>query len=182
MFDCVVRGRGTHGAEPHNGDDVIALACRVVGALHELVGRTVSPAEPAVLSVGSFHGGKARIRRTVMNIPDVLGAVGEVTFTEGYPVLVNDPELADLVLRSAAEVLGEENVSVLMDPSMGVDDFSYFLQRMPGCYFMLGTGSGKGEDAPLHSPRFNPDERCLAVGTDVLVRTALSFLAGDYQK
>ena len=209
MFDCVVRGRGTHGAEPHNGDDVIALACRVVGALHELVGRTVSPAEPAVLSVGSFHGGsarnvlpervvfsgilrtmkqetrialKARIRRTVMNIPDVLGAVGEVTFTEGYPVLVNDPELADLVLRSAAEVLGEENVSVLMDPSMGVDDFSYFLQRMPGCYFMLGTGSGKGEDAPLHSPRFNPDERCLAVGTDVLVRTALTFLAGDYQK
>jgi amidohydrolase len=209
MFDCVVRGRGTHGAEPHNGDDVIAVACRVVSALHELVGRTVSPAEPAVLSIGSFHGGsarnvlpervmfsgilrtlkqetrialKARIRRSVMNIPDVLGAVGEVVFTEGYPVLVNDSGLADLVLRSASEALGEENVSVLLDPSMGVDDFSYFLQRMPGCYFMLGTGAGKGEDAPLHSPRFCPDERCLAVGTDVLVRAALSFLAGDYQK
>lgn len=209
MFDCVVRGRGTHGAEPHNGDDVIAIACRVVAALHELVGRTVSPAEPAVLSIGSFHGGnarnvlpervefsgilrtmkqdtrialKARIRRTVMNIPDVLGAVGEVTFTEGYPALVNDSALADLVLRSAAEALGEENVSVLLDPSMGVDDFSFFLQRMPGCYFMLGTGTGTGKDAPLHSPRFTPDERCLAAGTDVLVRTALSFLAGDYQK
>jgi amidohydrolase len=60
MFDCVVRGRGTHGAEPHRGDDVIAAACRVVTALHELVGRTVSPAEPAVLSIGSFHGGSAR--------------------------------------------------------------------------------------------------------------------------
>jgi len=209
MFDCAVRGRGTHGAEPHNGDDVIALACRVVSALHELVGRTVSPAEPAVLSIGTFHGGsarnvlperaefsgilrtlkqetrialKARIRRTVMNIPDVLGAAGEVTFTEGYPVLVNDSALAGLVLRSAAEALGKENVAVLTEPSMGVDDFSYFMQRMPGCYFMLGTGSGKGEDAPLHSPRFNPDERCLAAGTGVLVRTALSFLAGGYQK
>ncbi|MDK2959573.1 MAG: hypothetical protein PWP47_1617 [Synergistaceae bacterium] len=209
MFDCVVRGRGTHGAEPHRGDDVIAASCRVVTALHELVGRTVSPAEPAVLSIGSFHGGsarnvlperaefsgilrtfreetrialKAKIRRTVMNIPDVLGAVGEVSFTEGYPALVNDPGLADLVLRAAEGVLGKENVAVLTEPSMGVDDFSYFLQRIPGCYFMLGTGTGKGEDAPLHSPRFRPDERCLSVGTDVLVRTALSFLAGDYQK
>lgn len=209
MFDCVVRGRGTHGAEPHRGDDVIAAACRVVTALHELVGRTVSPAEPAVLSIGSFHGGsarnvlpervefsgilrtlkqetrvalKAKIRRTVMNIPDILGAVGEVSFTEGYPALVNDPELADLVLRAAEGVLGKENVAVLTEPSMGVDDFSFFLQRMPGCYFMLGTGTGKGEDAPLHSPRFSPDERCLAAGAEVLAAAALSFLAGDYQK
>jgi amidohydrolase len=117
-----------------------------------------------------------------MNIPDVLGAVGEVSFTEGYPALVNDPELADLVLRAAEGVLGKENVAVLTEPSMGVDDFSFFLQRMPGCYFLLGTGTGKGEDAPLHSPRFSPDERCLAAGAEVLAAAALSFLAGDYQK
>ncbi|MDD4021237.1 MAG: M20 family metallopeptidase [Synergistaceae bacterium] len=210
MFDCVIRGRGTHGAEPHNGDDVIAIACRVISALHELVGRTVPPSDAAVLSVGSFHAGsarnilpdrasfsgilrtldeqarvslKARIRRTVMNIPDILGAVGEIQFTEGYPVLRNDPGMAALVMAAASEVLGAENVIPLVKPSMGVDDFAYFLQRIPGCYFMLGTGKGDGsEEAPLHSPRFFPDERCLAAGADVLVRTALSVLGGDHQK
>lgn len=210
MFDCVVRGMGTHGAEPHNGDDVIAIACRVVSALHELVGRVVSPVEAAVLSVGSFHAGaarnilperaefsgilrtmdgetraslKAKMRRTVINIPDILGAVGEISFTEGYPVLRNDPSMADLVLRAAAGVLGNQGAVVLMEPSMGVDDFSYFLQRMPGCYFLLGTGRGKEQkEIPLHNPRFFPDEGCLAVGVGVLVRTVLSFLEGDHQK
>lgn len=209
MFDCSVRGRGTHGAEPHRGDDVIAIACRVVGALHELTGRTVSPTEPAVLSIGSFHSGdarnvlperaefsgilrtlreetrvsmKAKIRRTVMNIPDILGAVGEVAFTPGYPALVNDPAMADLVIRAAGRVLGEEKVSVLAEPSMGVDDFAYFLQRMPGCYFMLGTGPEGEKGAPLHSPRFFPDEKCLSVGVAVMTAVALDFLSADHQK
>ena len=118
-----------------------------------------------------------------MNIPDILGAVGEIQFTEGYPVLRNDPGMAALVMAAASEVLGAENVIPLVKPSMGVDDFAYFLQRIPGCYFMLGTGKGDGsEEAPLHSPRFFPDERCLAAGADVLVRTALSVLGGDHQK
>ncbi len=208
MFDCVVRGRGTHGAEPHRGDDVIAIACRTISALHELTARIVPPVEPAVLSVGVFSGGTARnvlpdraefsgifrtvteetrlslrakIRRTVMNIPDVLGATGEIEFTEGYPALVNDPRMADLVIGAAGKVLGEENVSVLTAPSMGVDDFSWFLRSMPGCYFFLGCGRGQ-DDAPLHSPRFDPDERCLAAGADILAEAALAFLREGYQK
>ena len=208
MFDCVVRGRGTHGAEPHRGDDVIAIACRTISALHELTARIVPPVEPAVLSVGVFSGGTARnvlpdraefsgifrtvteetrlslrakIRRTVMNIPDVLGATGEIEFTEGYPALVNDPRMADLVIGAAGKVLGEENVSVLTAPSMGVDDFSWFLRSMPGCYFFLGCGRGQ-DDAPLHSPLFDPDERCLAAGADILAEAALAFLREGYQK
>jgi amidohydrolase len=201
MFDCSVRGRGSHGAEPHRGDDVIAIACRTVDALHQLVGRTVDPAEPAVISIGSFHAGtarnilperaefsgilrtldpetrvalKAKIRRTVMNIPDVLGAVGEVRFTEGYPALVNDPRLASLVCEAAADMLGPESVVRLTKPSMGVDDFSYFSQRAPGCYFMLGTGHGDGRDeAPLHSPRFDPDERAVTVGAAMFAELAV---------
>ncbi|NLK19375.1 MAG: amidohydrolase [Synergistaceae bacterium] len=208
MFDCVIKGRGAHGAEPHRGDDVIAIACRTVSALHELVGRVVPPAEPAVLSVGTLSAGTARnvlpdraefsgifrtvteetrlslrakIRRTVMNIPDVLGAVGEIQFTEGYPALANDPEMADLVMAAAERILGEGSVTVLTAPSMGVDDFSWFLRSAPGCYFFLGTGRGT-DDAPLHSPRFDPDEGCLEAGVSVLAEAALAFLGGDYQK
>lgn len=209
MFDCAIRGRGAHGAEPHMGDDVVAIACRTVDALMQLVGRTVDPTEPAVLSIGSFHAGDARnvlpelaefsgilrtldddtrtslrakIRRTVMNIPDVLGATGEVVFTEGYPSLVNDEVLADLAAEVASELLGEGGVVRLKRPSMGVDDFAHFSRRMPGCYFMLGTGHGDGrEEAPLHSPRFDPDERALAVGATILARLAVE--AGRlYQK
>ncbi len=201
MFDCVVRGRGTHGAEPHRGDDVIAIACRAIDALHQLVGRVVDPAEPAVISIGSFHSGTARnilperaefsgilrtldpetrvslrakIRRTVMNIPDVLGAVGEVRFTEGYPALRNDPEMAGVVSRAVSDLLGPDALVRLTKPSMGVDDFSYFAERLPGCYFMLGTGHGDGrEEAPLHSPRFDPDERVIALGAALLAECAL---------
>ena len=205
MFDCAVRGRGTHGAEPHRGDDVVAIACRTIDALHQLVGRVVDPADPAVISIGSFHAGTARnilperaefsgilrtidpetrvslrakIRRTVMNIPDVLGAVGEVRFTEGYPALVNDPEMAGLVSRAVSDLPGPDALVRLTKPSMGVDDFSYFAERVPACYFMLGTGHGDGrEEAPLHSPRFDPDERAIVLGAALLAECALR--AGD---
>jgi amidohydrolase len=124
---------------------------------------------------------RAKIRRTVMNIPDILGATGEVEFTEGYPALLNDPGMADLVIAAAGRVLGEENVSVLTEPGMGADDFSWFLRHVPGCYFFLGCGRGD-TDAPLHSPGFDPDEGCLEAGTAVLVETAIAFLGTGYQK
>ncbi|MDI9389517.1 MAG: M20/M25/M40 family metallo-hydrolase, partial [Synergistota bacterium] len=117
---------------------------------------------------------RARIRRTVMNIPDVLGATGEVEFTEGYPSLVNDAALADLAAKVASELLGEGGVVRPTRPSMGVDDFAHFSRRMPGCYFMLGVGHGDGrEEASLHSPRFDPDERALAAGAAILARLAV---------
>ena len=201
MFDCVIKGRGTHGAEPHRGDDVVAIACRTVDALMQLVGRTVDPAEAAVLSIGSLHAGSARnalpgraefsgilrtlnddtrvslrakVRRTVMNIPDVLGATGEVLFTEGYPSLVNDADMADLVADAAVELLGEEGLLPLTRPSMGVDDFAYFSRLVPACYFMLGTGHGDGrEEPPLHSPYFDPDERAIPIGAALMADLAL---------
>ena len=210
MFDCTVKGRGAHGAEPQNGTDVIALSCQVISALHHLVPRTTDPAEPVVLSVGTFRAGtarnilperaefsgilrtlddgtrmslKAKIRRTVMNIPDVLGAVGEVRFTEGYPMLRNDSAMTALVLRTAEALLGEGKAVTLTRPQLAVDDFAYFLREIPGCYFLLGTAHGDGrEEPPLHSPRFDPDEECLPVGIEILAGTALSFLEGGYQK
>ncbi len=88
-----------------------------------------------------------------MNIPDILGAVGG-QFTEGYPVLRNDPGMAALVMAAASEVLGAENVIPLVKPSMGVDDFAYFLQRIPGCYFMLGTGRWFRRSTPAQPALF----------------------------
>ena len=209
MFDCFIRGRGTHGAEPHRGNDVIALSCQVIGALHELVGRTVSPTKGAVLSVGTFRAGQARnilperadfsgilrtldgdvreslrakIRRTVMNIPDILGAVGEVNFTEGYPLLRNDEGMTEIVRTAARELLGEERIVGLTEPGMAVDDFAVFLQHMPGCYFLLGTAREGKDNAPLHNPSFDPDESSLPVGAAVMAEAALRFLEEPYQK
>ncbi len=209
MFDASVRGRGTHGAEPHRGDDVIALACRVIGALHELVGRTVSPTKGAVLSVGTFRAGQARnilperadfsgilrtldedvreslrakIRRTVMNIPNILGAVGEVTFTEGYPLLRNDEGMTEIVRNAARDLLGSDRTVGLTEPGMAVDDFAVYLQHMPGCYFLLGTGREGKDNPPLHNPFFDPDESCLPAGAAVLAEASLRFLEEPYQK
>lgn len=109
-----------------------------------------------------------------MNIPDVLGATGEVVFTEGYPSLVNDADLAELVFGAAIDLLGEGGPVRLTRPSMGVDDFAHFTRLVPGCYFMLGVGHGDGrKEAPLHSPRFEPDERAIPVGAALMAELAL---------
>ncbi len=209
MFDGSIRGKGTHGAEPHRGHDVIALACQVIGALHELVGRTVSPTKGAVLSIGILRAGQARnilperadfsgilrtldgdvreslrakIRRTVMNIPDILGAAGEVAFTEGYPLLRNDEGMTEMVRLAARDLLGGDRTVELTEPGMAVDDFAFFLQHMPGCYFLLGTGTEGKDNAPLHNPCFDPDEGCLPAGAAVMAGAALRFLEEPYQK
>lgn len=210
MFDCIVQGAGAHGAEPQKGIDVVALSCRIVTALHHLVSRTVDPVEPAVLSVGSFHAGTARnilperaefsgilrtldektrrnlkagIRCTVTGMAEIAGAVGEVRFTEGYPVLRNDEELSSLVLETASKMVGKDRVVPLKKPQLTADDFAYFLQEMPGSYCMLGTGYGDGrENPPLHNPRFEPDESCIPVGIAMFAAVGLAFLERAHQK
>ncbi|MCF4114167.1 MULTISPECIES: M20 metallopeptidase family protein [Dethiosulfovibrio] len=204
MFDLVIRGEGCHGAEPHRGLDAVAIACQTVTALQQIVSRRTDPVESAVLTVGSIHGGNGRnvvasevrlegIIRTVdrdlreklreetakmaVEIPKAMGGEAEITFVQGYPPLINDRRVCSTVSLSARSILGDDSVIPMDNPSMGVDDFAYFAELCPSCYFMLGVGNGgKGISAPLHSPYFDLDESALPIGAAILAKSAATLL------
>ncbi len=198
MFDVTIYGKGGHGASPQEGIDAIAVGAACVGAIQQIVSRRTNPLESAVVSIGRFVGEGARnvisskvelsgiirtlepsgrervkeqLRNTVHHCCAALGARGEVRFTEGYPCLVNDPEITRRGVESGKKILGEGAMRLLPEPNMGVDDFAYFLQEAPGSYFKLGTARKGEEDLfPLHTSDFDIDESALACGA--------AFLAG----
>lgn len=207
MFDITVRGSASHGAEPDKGVDSIVLASRIVDVLQTLVSRSVSPLDNAVITVGQINGGSARnilassvklsgiirtvdpstrevltrrVRELAESICSSLGGECEISFDQGYPCLINDPDMTSLVERSAVRILGSDSVVKLQNPSMGVDDFACFLEKVPGCYFMLGVGDPlKGGNFPLHNPRFHIDENALAPASALLADICLSALQRD---
>jgi amidohydrolase len=202
-FTIKVRGRGGHGAMPHQAVDPVVAAAQIVLALQSLVSREISPFNPAVVTVGSIHGGTAfniipdgvemqgtfrtfdagdraflarRIPELTQNIAASLRTTAEVEMTQGCPPCVSDEGMTRLVQRAAAEAIGEQNIH---DDQLttGSDDMAFFLNAVPGCYFVAGTqNSAKGYDAPHHSPRFKIDEDGLPVGVEVMVRSALDYL------
>ena len=204
MFDITVKGISCHGAEPERGIDPIIIASKIVDILQTLISRSVSPLDSAVITVGQIQGGMARnivaqsvtlsgvirtvdpstrrnllsaVRQVVDSICTSMGGEGKVLFTEGYPCLNNDPEMTDIVERASLEIMGRKSVQHLERPSMGVDDFAYFLERIPGCYFMLGVGDPEGQvNYPLHNPFFQIDERALAPASALLARICLLCL------
>jgi amidohydrolase len=187
-----VRGSSSHGAYPEKGVDAILLAAHVVLALNELVSRYVSPLDSAVLTIGTMNGGSrsniiagevnmkatlrsaedglrdsliARARSIVEGIPAALGGSGSLEVRYGYASLVNHDAEVDLVASVAGELFGPACLRWKEKPSMGVEDFSFFIKDRPGAFYHLGCGSGPKEGrAMLHSPDFILDEACLALG------------------
>ena len=201
MFNVTLRGRGCHGAYPHLGADVVAGGAQIISALQLLISRETSPLDPAVLTVGRFAAGTARniipdsaefegivrtlnpatrarttarVRELVEGMAAALRLSAEVEFVEGYPALINDAEVAEVVRRVGARELGAENVITPPCPQLGVDDFACIAERVPGCYVDLGARRPGGAEEPLHSPRFYPDEGCLPVGAALIAAWAQS--------
>jgi hippurate hydrolase len=197
-FEMEVRGSGGHGAMPHLAADAVVMAAQIVTALQTVVSREVDPVEPAVLTVGEIGAGtafniipeKARIGGTVRTLdPDLRkmmperieelargvakGMRGDVDldYTFSYPVTVNDEDAAARALSVADDLFGGDSVLELPNPSMGGEDFAYFLEKVPGAFIWLGVG----EDASgLHTPRFAFDEDILPRGAALLAALALS--------
>jgi amidohydrolase len=198
-----VRGSGGHAGQPHLAVDPVVAAAQMVVALQGIVAREVDPLKPVVVTVASIHGGEAfnvipsevtmegtvrsldpalreelpgRIRRILEGIAEATRTAVEVQVEQRYPVTVNDPALARLVAAAAAEVVGEERV-VEHPPGMGAEDMAYVLHRVPGCYFFVGSANAaRGLTAPHHSPRFDFDEEALAIGLEVMLRSAETYL------
>jgi hippurate hydrolase len=199
-FEMEVKAAGSHGAMPHLGSDAISIAAQIVTALQTIVSREVDPVEPAVLTVGEIGAGtafnvipdKAHLGGTVRTLnADVReemprrmeelargiakGMRGDVDldYTFSYPVTVNHEAVANLALDVAEDLFGGESVLELSSPSMGAEDFSYFLESLPGAFIWLGIG----EDASgLHTPKFAFDEMILPRGSALLSALAIAAI------
>ncbi len=203
MFTLTVRGRGGHGAFPHRAVDAVQVAALVVTALHEIVSRRVPPLQPAVLSIGSIHGGTApnviahevtltgtvraldasvrdlmpaEIERVAHGVASAWGAEVALDYRHGYPVLVNDPTMTEVARRAAEIALGPENVVMGLPPVMAGEDFAYYLERVPGCLATLGAGTpGVGARGPSHSGTFVLDEGALPCGVAYYLALVTNF-------
>jgi amidohydrolase len=199
-FEMTVRGKGGHGAMPHLAADAVVISAHVLTALQTVLAREVDPVEPAVLSVGQISAGTAfniipetaylggtvrtlnedlrrripeRIEEIARGVAGGMRGDAELSYNFSYPVTRNDEGAASLALKVAGELLGEEHAVELSNPSMGSEDFAYFLEKLPGAYVWLGIG----EDASrLHTPTFDFDEEILARGSALLTALALESL------
>lgn len=203
MFTLTVKGKGGHGASPHQTVDSIVVSAQIIQALQTVASRQVDPLQPVVLSLGTIQGGYAsniiadrvvltgtvrtldenlrqempdRIKTLVENIARANGAECDLTYKFEYPVLCNNSAITEIVKEGARELLGSSKISELVNPSMGGEDFAFFAQEIPGCYFHLGVGKVGQETFPWHHPKFNLDEAALPIGAALLSNGALKIL------
>ena len=199
-IEITVRGRGGHGAAPHQTIDPILTAAHFVTQVQSVVSRTIDPVEPAVVTIGAIHGGtthnvipeavrllgtvrafdaevrdamKPRIERVLRGCCEAHGATYDFDYLRRYNVTRNDPVEAEFVARLAARVLGSERCKPFV-PVMGAEDFSFMLDQRPGCYFFVGARpAAAAAAAPHHSPHFVIDEAALETGVKMMVALAL---------
>jgi amidohydrolase len=205
-FVMTVKGKGGHGAAPHQTIDPVVASAQIVTACQAIVSRKIDPVKTAVVTFGQVHGGtrnniipdEVRLNGTVRsfekgvrdqltrNLPRIargvaasFGAKLDYEFRPGYPPTVNDAKMTDLARHAAADALGPRG-PVEQDVTMGAEDMSYVLREVPGCYMVLGSmNKKKGLTSPHHSARFNFDEAALAGGVEVWLRLAARFLDGS---
>lgn len=204
-FTIRVRGKGGHGARPHEAVDAVVVTSLLITAIQTLVSRGTNPVHPSVVTIGSVRAGTAHnviaedavlegtVRTTRQEARDqivdglhriadafgrVHGAEISVSFGESSPPVVNSNRETDTARRAATHVVGAESVVEQEYPSMGAEDFSFYLEKMPGCYVRIGTRGTDDEYVPLHSPLFDVDESVLKIGATFFDRVAREALRG----
>jgi len=198
-FDIKIIGQGGHGAMPHVCVDALEVSTQVINAFQRVVSRHSDPLSPTVVTVGSLHAGTAhniipgvaemsgttrtfdskiwsqwekRLDKIIKGVCDSMGAAYELTYSPGYPVTENDPDMSQLVEKCAAAVVGADQV-VIPARTMGGEDFAFFLEEAKGCYFALGAGRPGG--ALVHNPEFDFNEGILPTGVETYCRIALAI-------
>jgi amidohydrolase len=198
-IEIEVLGKGGHGSAPHDTIDPIYTAANFITSVQQIVSRHVDPLEPAVVTIGSIHGGTIhnviprnvrmlgtvrafsddvrnampeRIERVLKSCCDAMGAHYNYEYLWRYPVTANDPDQTRYARELAEQTFGAERV-ITADKLMGAEDFSFFAQRVPACFYTLGAQSGPSTAIPHHSSTFDIDERALPTG--VAMMAALAF-------
>jgi amidohydrolase len=209
-FKIVITGKGSHAALPHNGVDPVPIACQMVQAFQTIISRNKRPIDAGVISVTMIHTGEAtnvvpdtcEIQGTVRTFTnDVLdlieqrmkdiadhtcaafGASCAFEFHRNYPPTINHPAETAFLQQVAGEMVGPHNV-LDFEPTMGAEDFSYFLQAKPGCYFVVGNGDGAHRQGGhglgpcmLHNPSYDFNDDLIPLGATLWVRLAEAWLA-----
>jgi amidohydrolase len=196
-----IHGKGGHGAMPHQCIDPIMIGANVLTELQQVVSRKCDPKIPCVLSFGHFEAlgatnvipEKAHLKGTfrtmnedwrnealrliesnAKNIIENHGGIAEITISKGYPFLINDDQLTDQMILHAKEILGEQNV-IDLPIRMTAEDFSYYSQEVPVCFFRLGVGNQSlGITHSVHHPRFDIDPSSLITGMKMM--SSIPFL------
>ena len=202
-FSISIQGNGGHGASPHRCVDPVLVGSHIVSALQTLGSREVDPIDDAVVTVAVFNAGEAfnvipdraelggtvrtflpetrdllerRIGQLATDLAGAMGARATVRYERGYPALINDHDIAEHVRESAGAVIGAGNVQPA-EKRMPAEDFSYFLQERPGCFFYIGTGNPElDSEHPHHHPRFAIDEDGMATGMVTMASAVLRYL------
>jgi len=202
-FEIVVTGPGGHGAKPHLTSDPVVAAAQIINALQTIVSRSIDPIRSAVLSVCMIQGGHAfniiprevrmvgtvrtlnedvktmliaKVKSILKGISEAMGVEYEFNYLDGSPALVNDPGMIELVEKAGAAIVGSENIHQL-EPSMGGEDFTYFVKAVPGAMFNVGSRDEKaGLTSQLHRPTFDVNAKTLTTGVAMLCQTALMYL------
>ncbi len=205
-FEIKIRGQGGHGAGPHETVDAIMVSGNLLVALQTIVSREISPTEPAVITVGTIHGGyrgnviadevtmtgtvrtldaltrdamPERIERVIKGVTDAMRASYDMRYSFGYPSVHNDRQMTALVERTAEEVVGRDSVEHITQATMGAEDFAYFAEVVPSCFFRLGArNESRGIVFPGHNPRYDFDEDAMPIGVEVLSLAAINYLSG----
>ena len=201
-LEIVIEGESGHGARPHQAIDAIWIAAQVITTLQQAISRTQNPLHPIVLSIGKIEGGRAHnviadrvkmvgtvrslhpeshanlpqwIENIVRGVCQTFGAKYQVEYRRGVPSVHNDETLTKIIEIATREAWGDESVQLLPEPSLGAEDFSVYLDKVPGCMFRLGVGHNGENNYPLHHPKFEVDEDAIVTGVVTMAYAACKY-------
>jgi len=203
FFDITIKGKGGHGATPHGTVDAILVASQIIQSLQTIVSRNTNPLESTVVTVGKVNGGynfnviadrvslqgtarayteeNRQLIKTRMN--EILGGIGSafnaniiLDYKDGYPPVINNDDCASKLLTAAIQIVKDGARAPYL--SMGGEDFSYFLNEIPGCFFFIGSSPKDREllSTPHHCSHFDIDEKALLIGTSTFVQLIENLL------
>lgn len=204
MFDIIIKGKGGHGATPQGTVDAIVVASNLITMLQTIVSRNTNPLDNTVVTIGEINGGqnfnviadevrltgttraytennrnmiKKRMQDIIDGVSKSFGAEIVLKYKEGYPPTVNHEDPTKLILEASSMVVGKGAGYPYL--SMGGEDFSYYLQKVPGCFFFVGSAPDKNNilSTPHHCSHFDIDERSLLIGASVYVNLIDNILS-----
>jgi len=197
MFEIEVIGKGGHGATPHGTVDAVIVASHIVNSLQTIVSRDTNPLESTVVTVGMINGGynfniiadkvilkgttrsytkenreliKTRMNEIIAGTEKIFNAKIRLKYKDGYPPTVNNKKCTKNVINAVSKVIGENSYAPYL--SMGGEDFSYYLEKIPGCFFFVGSSplDSKPLSIPHHCSHFDIDEKSLLIGSSTFVK------------